>query len=412
MVWIPAIAEIGLGALAFGPFLVHRWSVSRWRKSPLTYPEPTDVVASMPVRVLLPVWNEGLIIEKKLTNLATQTGPKVALLAIDSASTDDTVAQIKRWLKENPDAFSTHELIEMERRLGKSRAVQIALESLEARGYDGLICMTDADAHLPKPGLDHLAGWFANPTIGAVGASARRSGGLAQEQTHRSMFELLREGESAHDSTPFLEGSFMMWRSSGFKSNQLNINANADDAQIATQVRLNGLRSIHDGTIQFHDIAPTTPEGQRRQKIRRAQGLQRLLLRHKKHWWNKRMGRFASILRREAHFHLFAPLLMVGVAAAAVLRWGTVMTIGMPNGTLALIHGGLAMAELAGLTAWALHRNGIKVPGLETLGAVLTGMEHLVAAMWTSFRGRSLHMWEQHTDTRVAASNDQKGNSK
>jgi cellulose synthase/poly-beta-1,6-N-acetylglucosamine synthase-like glycosyltransferase len=412
MVWIPAMVEVGLGAFAFGPFLLHRWSVGRWRKTPLAYPKATQNMKDESMVVLLPVWNEGLIIEQKLNNLAEQDGGPFEVLLIDSASTDDTMVRVKQWLVTHPDAFTRFDFIEMEVRKGKSTAVQIALESLEARGYDGLICMTDADAHLPKPGLDHLAGWFANPTIGAVGASARRSGGLAQEQTHRSMFELLREGESAHDSTPFLEGSFMMWRSSGFKSNQLNINANADDAQIATQVRLNGLRSIHDGTIQFHDIAPTTPEGQRRQKIRRAQGLQRLLLRHKKHWWNKRMGRFASILRREAHFHLFAPLLMVGVAAAAVLRWGTVMTIGMPNGTLALIHGGLAMAELAGLTAWALHRNGIKVPGLETLGAVLTGMEHLVAAMWTSFRGRSLHMWEQHTDTRVAASNDQKGNSK
>ena len=408
MVWIPAMVEIGLGAFAFGPFLLHRWSVGRWRKSPPTYPQASPKSNQQPRLVLLPVWNEGLIIETKLNNLAEQGGPQFEVLLIDSASTDDTMVRAKQWLVAHPDAFTRLEFIEMKVRKGKSTAVQQALESLEARGYDGLICMTDADAQLPKHGLDHLAGWFADPTIGAVGASARRSGGLAQEQTHRSMFELLREGESAHDSTPFLEGSFMMWRSSAFKSNQLNINANADDAQIATQVRLNGLRSIHDGTIHFHDVAPTTPEGQRRQKIRRAQGLQRLLLRHRKHWWNQRMGRFASILRREAHFHLLAPLLMVGVAAAAVLRWGTVMTIGMPNGTLALVHGGLAMAELAGLTAWALQRNGIKIPGLETLGAVLTGMEHLLAAMWTSYRGRSLHMWDQHTDTRVAASNDQK----
>jgi hypothetical protein len=99
---------------------------------------------------------------------------------------------------------------------------------------------------------------------------------------------------------------------------------------------------------------------------------------------------------------------MVGVAAAAVLRWGTVMTIGMPNGTLALVHGSLAMAELLGLTAWALHRNGMKFPGIATIGSVLTGMEHLLAAMWTSFRGRSLHMWDQHTDTRRLASKQRK----
>ena len=80
----------------------------------------------------------------------------------------------------------------------------------------------------------------------------------------------------------------------------------------------------------------------------------------------------------------------------------------MPYGELALLHGGLAMLELFGLTAWLVHRNGIAVPGLSTIGSLLTGMEHLLAAMWTSFRGRSLHMWDQHTDTRMLASKQKK----
>ncbi len=408
MVWIPALVEVGLGGLALGPFLIHRISVGRWRKNPVAYPQHSAKLNNIPVTVLLPVWNEGLIIEQKLANLAAQTNVQVELLMIDSASTDNTLALAKAWLKANPKAFASHNLIEMKERLGKSPAVAQALESLEVSGYDGLICMTDADAQLPLNGLERLRGWFSDPTIGAVGASARRSGGLAQEQAHRSMFELVREGESARDSTPFLEGSFMMWRSSAFKAQQLNIRSNADDAQIATQVRLNGLRSIHDGSVHFTDVAPTTDEGQRRQKVRRAQGLQRLLLRHRKDWWSPRLGGFSSILRREAHFHLAAPLLMVGVAAAAILRWGTVMTIGMPNGTLAVVHGSLAMAELLGLTAWAMNRNGMKIPGLTAIGTLLTGMEHLLAAMWTSFRGRSLHMWEQHADTRVLAAKQKK----
>ncbi|MDB0004265.1 glycosyltransferase [Candidatus Poseidoniaceae archaeon] len=408
MVWIPAFAEIGLGALAFGPFLLHRWSVGRWRKTPLAYPQPDKKTEPCPVTVLLPVWNEALVIETKLANLASQEGVSFTLLAIDSASTDDTVRRIKRWLEKHPNAFANHELIEMEHRLGKSKAVQIALESLESNGFDGLVCMTDADASMPPNALKRLHGWFANPTVGAVGASARRSGGLGQEQVHRSMFELLREGESAYDSTPFLEGSLMMWRSRSFNASQMNIGSNADDAQIATQVRLNGLRSIHDPMMHFADVAPTTPEGQRRQKVRRAQGLQRLLLRHRKHWRSPRIGNFSKILRREAHFHLAAPLLLVGAATASVLRWGTVLLWGMPIGTLAMLHGSLAMCELLALTSWALHRNGMHIPGLATVGSIFTGMEHLLAAMWTSFRGRSLHMWDQHTDTRVLASKQKK----
>ena len=399
MVWIPALVEVGLGVAALAPFLVHRVSVGMWRKKGLEYPLHSTELPS--VTVLLPVWNEALIIEKKLTNLAAQN-MRFSLLMIDSASTDSTLSTVKDWLKENPKAFDNSTVLEMKKRLGKTEAVRQAIHSLEEQDYQGLICMTDADAMLPPNALSRLQGWFADRTVGAVGAKALRHQALSGERTHRSMFEMLREGESARDSTPFLEGSCMMWKHSGFSSHQLNVQSNADDAQIATGVRLNGLRSLHDNEIYFEDIAPTTPEGQRRQKIRRGQGLQRLLVSHRKRWFDRRLGTFAGILRREAHFHLLAPLLFAGAAFAAVLRWSIIGLAGMPNGSLAVLHGSLALVELGCLTAWLLDRQGIRIPLISTIGALFSGMEHLLAAHWQSLRGRSLHMWEQHSDTRKA----------
>ena len=399
MVWIPALVEVGLGAAALAPFLIHRLSVSAWRKNGIEYPVSTTELP--PITVLLPVWNEALILEKKLDNLAAQN-IRFSVLMIDSASTDTTLSTAKAWLKKNPKAFDSSKLIEMEKRLGKTEAVRQAIASLEEQDYRGLICMTDADAMLPPNALSRLQGWFSDRSIGAVGAKALRHQAQSGERIHRSMFELLREGESARDSTPFLEGSCMMWRHSGFSSEQLNVHSNADDAQIATGVRLNGLRSLYDREIYFEDIAPTTPEGQRRQKIRRGQGLQRLLIGHRKRWFDRSLGSFASILRREAHFHLFAPLLFAGAAFAAILRWSIIGLAGMPSGSLAVLHGSLALAELGCLTAWLLDRQGIRIPLLSTIGSLFSGMEHLLAAHWQSLRGRSLHMWEQHGDTRMA----------
>lgn len=399
MVWLPALVEVGLGVAAFAPFLIHRLAVGAWRNDANTYPSAKADPA--PVTVLLPVWNEALILTMKLNNLAAQD-MRFSLLIIDSCSTDDTVATFTSWHEKNPDAFDSVRLIEMEQRLGKTEAVRRAIHSLEEDDYSGLVCMTDADAMLPSNAVSRLQGWFNDPTIGAVGARAVRSHGRNEESVHRSMFELLREGESAKDSTPFLEGSCMMWKHRCFQSTQLNVKANADDAQIATGVRLNGFRSIHDSEVCFEDIAPTTQEGQRRQKIRRGQGLQRLLIRYRSAWFDRRVGTFAKILRREAHFHLLAPLLLFGAAIAAIMRWSIVSFAGMPMGQLATVHGCLALVELTALTVWLMHRQGIRVPVLGSLGAILSGMEHLLAAFWYSLRGRSLHMWEQHSDTRSA----------
>jgi hypothetical protein len=114
------------------------------------------------------------------------------------------------------------------------------------------------------------------------------------------------------------------------------------------------------------------------------------------------LGTFAGILRREAHFHLFAPVLFAAAGCAAILRWGIIGLAGMPNGELAVLHGSLALVELGCLTAWLVSRQGIQVPLLSTLGTLFSGMEHLLIAHWHSLRGRSLHMWEQHSDTRIA----------
>ena len=192
----------------------------------------------------------------------------------------------------------------------------------------------------------------------------------------------------------------MMWRAGLVRSTDLHGGSNADDAQIATAVRLAGRRSIQDHEAWFVDIPPLTLRGQQRQKIRRAQGLQRHLLRHRRFWFSLHLGRFATVLRREAHFHLSAPLLIVAAGGLAVVRWIQTILVGVPSETDALLHGILSVIEVYGLIAWWLMRTGVKVRGMRTVGTHLVGFEHLLKALWTSATGRSLHLWDQHTDVR------------
>ena len=241
---------------------------------------PKGVNHSEPLTVLLPVWNESVVIEKKLDNLAAQSVP-MSLVVIDSASTDATVDLVEGWLARHPSAFSSHEVLKMPTRKGKTVAVVQALEHI-GQHREGLVCMTDADALLKEGVLFRMMQWFADPMIGAVGALPNRQHAREEEQEHRRSWDAMRLAESMVDSTPFLEGSCMMWRPSNLAIDDLNVGANADDAQIATSVRTRGWRSIVDSKARFVDAAPATVEQQRRQKIRRAQGLQRLLIRQRK----------------------------------------------------------------------------------------------------------------------------------
>ena len=389
--WL-AYGELGLAAVGFAPFAIHRWSCGNWSKQKLECPEE---LSGLDMTILLPVWNEELIIEKKLANLAKQDF-KVHLLLVDSASDDQTLSKAKTWLEDFPDAFESHKIIAMPTRKGKTAAVALALKELESS--EGIIVMTDADATIQPGALERINRWFSNPLIGSVGGTPQREGDFDGESEHREIYTLLRVGESFHDSTPFLEGSLLAWRAGMVSASDMYLSANADDAQIATAVRLNGLRSIQDPDLRFSDQMPLTRKGQRRQKVRRAQGLIRLLTRKRRHWFSRREGRFAKILRRNAWMHILSPLAIAAGGIVAIMR----NIAYLPETTLTMA---LSAIELYCLASWLLARSNKSFFGIRTAGVIMCGLENLLVALVHSGRGKSLHMWEQHTDVRETLAN-------
>lgn len=400
MVVVPAAVEGGMLTAALLPFLLHRWDMYRWDRDHRNEHRPKGVLHQEPLTLLLPVWNEARVIERKLNNLAEQ-GVAARLLVIDSASTDNTVALTNGWLTQHPAAFLSAEVIEMPQRKGKTAAVIQALQHI-GQHHKGLICMTDADAMLERGVLHRLMQWFADPMIGAVGALPKRTDARTEETGHREAWDAMRLAESMVDSTPFLEGSCMMWRASSLAIDDLYEGANADDAQIATSVRCKGWRVVVDPTARFVDVAPQTASEQRRQKIRRAQGLQRLLVRQRKRAGERNQGLFARIFRRQFHFHVLAPLALTVATASAVLRWGFIALYGWPaTFTLAnSLHLGLTLLEAVCVVLWWRSRSGKSSGPLSLIGQWLASMELLGRSLLTTARGVSLHMWEQHQDLR------------
>ena len=397
MLLATALVEVILASLVVVPLIRYRLRANQWNKLTLDYP-PTSHDTEL--TILLPIWNEAVVIEKKLADLHREYPAKTSLLVIDSASTDESVSLVNRWITNNSEAFSTTEVIVMPERLGKTSAVKLAVEHLTNQSYSGLVLMTDADALIASETVDRLYGWFADNSIGAVGSSANRRTNLHGEQDYRAVSELLRSAESKIDSTPFLEGSCMMWRHGSFDASDLNTDCNADDAQIASLIRINGLRSIFDSKASFTDFAPSTVEGQRRQKIRRAQGLQNMLRRFSQQHKLPHEGRFAKIFRTQHYLHHTAPILLFQIAISAIIRWLYVSINGMPVGFEAVIHASLAFIELMVLVSWLTYRNGIKLPGVNLIGSIVTSFEYLFIANFRNSRGVLSNKWDQHQDTR------------
>ncbi len=398
MLFSPALFEIGFTALAGLPYVKQGFDLLMSRKRELVRPEQRF---SGSLTILLPVWNEANVLTQKLDNLMeTCQGFNPHLVIIDSASTDASVSIVEAWT--GRDAFASYTLLRMEQRKGKTAAVKQALEHINQSIATDLVLITDADALFETDTVSKLMHWFSDSTIGCVGASPKRLGQRAEEAEHRALFSMVRTMESKFDSTPFLEGSCMMWRREALDVEALNVRSNADDAQIATNVRINGLRSIQDSDVYFIDYAPRQRKEHARQKVRRAQGLQRHLLRQRKHWFNRRHGKFAATLRQEAAMHLLSPLLLVGALVAMLARWAAIgfAEIDFSNATFTTMHVGLFVTEAIVFASWFSVRYTVRIPLLNQLGAIIDGNVQLIRALWKSARGTSLHMWEPHMDGR------------
>ena len=286
--------------------------------------------------------------------------------------------------------------------MGKTTAINQAFSSADKTSE--VLVMTDVDARLDPGSIRRLGAWFTNPEIGAVGGTPNRCSvvnktHVSSELSYRGMFTLQRIGESERDSTPFLEGSILGIRRSVFSEGVLDLNCNADDAQLAVATRLSGLRAIQDRDLIFRDsIAPTYAE-HRAQKIRRGQGLQRLLWRHRRHWFSRKQGAWGNILGTQAIMHLIVPWLVLIGTVFAILKW--CMIIANPVSLGVFVTATLILDSWV-FGSWPLFRIGARVPLISLPATFLDSMSALLVSQFKLLSGESLHMWEQGEGARKA----------
>ena len=95
--------------------------------------------------------------------------------------------------------------------------------------------------------------------------------------------------------------------------------------------------------------------------------------------------------------HILSPLAITGAAVLGLLRNLTYLPETNLMGVLSVIEGYC-------LVSWMLVRVNKPIFGFRIAGTIMCGLENLLVATIVSGRGKSLHMWEQHTDVRLALS--------
>jgi poly-beta-1,6-N-acetyl-D-glucosamine synthase len=221
------------------------------------------------ISILVPVHNEQSTVVSKLANLSEVEYPrdKMEVILIDDASTDSTLAEVKRFVESRPD-FPI-KIIKEDRRAGKARALNKGLRSVS----NEVVVVTDADALWNKRILQKALPYLSDSTIGAIsgrGAAANPDASWVSkgEASYLDFMFTIRLGESKIHSTIRFEGSFCAFKKDAF--DQFDSKSGADDSGTALAVVQNNFRSILVPEIVIPNETPNELAARIKTKIRRA----------------------------------------------------------------------------------------------------------------------------------------------
>jgi len=383
--------QVGVTLAVVIPLLLHAWMNRRWMERQLPSLESCTDEDLPFLCIVLPVWNESAVVRKKLDDIAAQRYPvkRRRILVIDSASTDETVNLVQDWEKENKMGL---EIVQMPSRLGKSAAINRAI--VEMIPSDDVFVMSDAEALLEPGALRRIGRWMRDPTIGAVCGTLVQS---LEESSYRSWYRWFREGESREDSTPIFEGSIAAYRASALTPIQAN--SNADDSQLAVQIRSQGLRAISDSAIGFREMPITDTKESTARTIRRGQGLSRHFWRNRNQWF--RNGSWGNIIGLNGYQHTIAPWLIIIGILAGLCHALTVVLIGWTGSDANLLDRVMLIVDALVIFSLAIGVSGLRVPLCGTILAYLQQNLLLAYGMILLKMGRSLHCWDISKTNRV-----------
>ena len=293
----------------FGLMVLSSRRVNRTKKSNEFFPR---------VSLVIPAHNESEGIIRKLEDSVKLNYPKnkLEIIVVDDKSSDNTYQLAENFIKNSLDLTEIR-LISLPKWSGKASALNCAWSICTGE----IVAITDADIALDSDAIQKIAANFTNPKIGAVTGRLCVAGKVGSttdsEKNYRSIFDILRLGESNIDSTPIFNGLIMAFRRELL--GKLDSDTLADDTELAMMLREKGWRAIYDPEVIAYEYVSENPKVRAKQKLRRGRGIVQAFMRHKKILFNRRYGAYGLVIFPSEFFmHIVSPLLMVMIIATFI----------------------------------------------------------------------------------------------
>lgn len=149
------------------------------------------------VSIIVPCFNEGIVIERSIESLLKLHYPKIEIVVVDDGSTDDTYERALRYEGGRGNA-TVHVLHQVNR--GKATALNTGIK----HSVGDLVISVDADSRLDPASLLYVVPHFEKPEVGAVAGNVK----VVNRTNFLTRMQALE----------YIEGLNMVRRSQGFFS--------------------------------------------------------------------------------------------------------------------------------------------------------------------------------------------------
>ena len=243
------------------------------------------------VSVIIPVHNEELVIDRRLSNILSSGYPrnKMQIVVVDSGSTDKTSSIVLE--KFYDDVI----LVREEHRQGKAHAINSGL----GKCTGDIVIVTDGPALYAKDTICQMVKCFEDPSVGGVSVlykipNGDESRSTVYERTFWSHKDRLRVLEGALCSTSWLSGEACAFRNKAIY--EVHEDTLADDSNIALQLISKNYRVVVNKNAQFTEKSPSKAKDYFRIKTRRSLGGLLETLRFRSLLFNRGYGCFGLII--------------------------------------------------------------------------------------------------------------------
>jgi cellulose synthase/poly-beta-1,6-N-acetylglucosamine synthase-like glycosyltransferase len=246
---------------------------------------PSTNPAALPVTVLIPSFNEEVVIATTVERILASDYPGLEVIVIDDGSKDHTVEVLNARFGTDPRVT-----ILTQENSGKATALNTGL----ARAQGEIVVALDADTLFNRDTISRLARWFADPAVGAVAGNAKVGNRINMITRWQALEYIVaqnleRRALAALDTLTVVPGAVGAWRRSvlvglgGFPLDTL-----AEDQDLTIAVQRAGHRVLFDATAIARTEAPATFRGLARQRFRWAYGTLQCLWKYRDVTFNPR----------------------------------------------------------------------------------------------------------------------------